>query len=60
MHEKRTGYVNRLTKDNWFWKKLYEAARSVQNGRKISDYVEQAACLRPFYPLPGGSILAYA
>ena len=40
MHEKRTGHVNLMTKDDWLWRKLFEAARSVQNGRKISDYVE--------------------
>lgn len=40
MHEERTGHVNLMTKDDWLWRKLYEAARSVQNGRKISDYVE--------------------
>ena len=40
MHETRTGHVNLMTKDDWFWRKLYEAAKSVQNGRKISDYVE--------------------
>ncbi|MDD6674856.1 MAG: cytidine deaminase [Lactimicrobium massiliense] len=40
MHEKRTGHVNLMTKDNWLWRTLYDAARSVQNGRKISDYVE--------------------
>ena len=40
MHETRTGHVNLMTKDNWLWRKLYEEARSVQNGRKISDYVE--------------------
>ena len=40
MHETRTRHVNLMTKDNWFWRKLYEAAKSVQNGRKISDYVE--------------------
>ncbi len=40
MHEKRTGHVSSLTKDEWIWTRLYEAARSVQNGRQISDYVE--------------------
>ena len=40
MHEKRTGHVNLMTKDDWLWRELYEAARSVKNGRKISDYVE--------------------
>lgn len=40
MHEKRTGHVNCMTKDEWLWTRLYEAAKSVQNGRKISDYVD--------------------
>ena len=40
MNEKRTGHVNLMTKDDWLWRELYEAARSVRNGRKISDYVE--------------------
>lgn len=40
MHEKRTGHVSSLTKDQWQWDRLYEAAKAVQNGRKISDYVE--------------------
>ncbi len=40
LHEKRTGHVNLLTKDQWQWDRMYEAAKAVQNGRKISDYVE--------------------
>ena len=40
MHEKRTGHVNLMTKDTWLWSRLYEEAKAVQNGRKISDYVE--------------------
>ena len=40
MNEKRIGHVNLMTKDDWLWRELYEAARSVRNGRKISDYVE--------------------
>ena len=40
MHEKRTGHVNLMTKDSWIWSRLYEAAKSVQNERKISEYVE--------------------
>ncbi len=40
MHEKRTGHVSSMTKEEWTWTRLYEAAKSVQNGRKISDYVE--------------------
>ena len=40
MHEKRTGYVSSMTKDQWQWDRMYLAAKAVQNGRKISDYVE--------------------
>lgn len=40
MREKRTGHVNLLTREMWLWIKLYEAAKAVQNARKISDYVE--------------------
>ena len=51
MHEKRTGHVNAMTKGEWIWKRLYEAAQSVQNARKISEYVEAggvaAAILSP-------------
>ena len=40
MHEKRTEHVSSLTKEQWQWDRLYAAAKAVQNGRKISDYVE--------------------
>ena len=40
MHEKRTGYVSSITKDQWQWDRLYSSAKAVQNGRKVSDYVE--------------------
>ena len=40
MHEKRIGHVNLMTKDRWLWSRLYESAKSVQNERKISEYVE--------------------
>ena len=40
MHEKRTGHVSSITKDQWQWDRLYAAAKAVQNGRRISDYVE--------------------
>ena len=40
MHEKRTGHVNSMTRDQWLWDRMYAAAKAVQNGRKISDYVE--------------------
>ena len=39
MHEKRTGHVSSLTKDQWEWDRLYEAAAAVRNERRISDYV---------------------
>ena len=40
MYEKRTGHVSSMTKDQWQWDRLYAAAKAVQNGRKISEYVE--------------------
>ena len=40
MHEKRIGHVSSMTKDQWQWDRLYAAAKAVQNGRKISEYVE--------------------
>ncbi len=40
MHEKRTGHVNGMTYDQWILDRMYAAALAVQNGRKISDYVE--------------------
>ena len=39
MHEKRTGHVSSITKDQWQWDRLYAAAAAVRNERKISDYV---------------------
>ena len=35
MHEKRTGHVNLMTKDDWLWRELYEAARSVGCGHPL-------------------------
>ena len=40
LHEKRTGHVNCMTRKQWIWRKLYLAAKAVQNCRKISEYVE--------------------
>ena len=40
MHEKRTGHVSSMTKDQWQWDRLYAAAKAAQNGRKVSEYVE--------------------
>lgn len=39
MHEKRTGHVSSMTKDQWQWDRMYEAAAAVRKERKISDYV---------------------
>ena len=39
MQEKRTGYVSSLTRDQWQWDRLYEAACAVRKERRISDYV---------------------
>lgn len=39
MHEKRTGYVSSITKDQWQWDRLYAAASAVRNERRVSDYV---------------------
>lgn len=38
--EVRTEHVTCLSKEEWQWKSLYEAARSVQNGRQVSEYIE--------------------
>ncbi len=39
MHEKRTGYISSLTKNQWLWDRLYVAAKAVRNERRISEYV---------------------
>ena len=39
MHEKRTGHVSSMTKDQWQWDRLYAAAKAVQNERRISAYI---------------------
>ena len=39
IHEKRTGHVSSITKDQWQWDRLYTAAAAVRNERRISDYV---------------------
>ena len=39
MHEKRTGHVSSMTKDQWQWDRLYDAAAAVRNERRISEYV---------------------
>ena len=39
MHEKRTGHVSSMTKEQWQWDRLYAAAIAVRNERRISDYI---------------------
>ena len=39
MHEKRTGYVSSISRDQWQWDRLVEAAGAVRNERRISEYV---------------------
>ena len=39
MHEKRTGYVSSMTKDQWQWDRMYAAAAAVRAERRISEYV---------------------
>ncbi len=39
MHEKRTGHVSSMTKDQWQWDRLYAAASAVRNERRISEYI---------------------
>ena len=39
MHERRKGHVNSMTKDQWQWDRLYTAASTVWNERRISEYV---------------------
>lgn len=39
MHEKRTGHVSSMTRDQWQWDRLYDAAAAVRNERRISEYV---------------------
>ena len=40
MHETRTGHVSSITRDQWQWDRLYSAAKAVQNGRALSDYID--------------------
>ena len=39
MNEQRTGHVSSMTKDQWQWDRMYEAASAVRNERRISEYV---------------------
>ncbi|MBO6014117.1 MAG: GNAT family N-acetyltransferase [Oscillospiraceae bacterium] len=39
MNEKRTGHVSSLTKDQWQWDRMAEAAAAVKKERRISEYV---------------------
>ncbi|MBR1710340.1 MAG: GNAT family N-acetyltransferase [Clostridia bacterium] len=39
MHEKRTGHVSALSKDQWQWDRLYAAAAAVRRERRVSEYI---------------------
>ncbi len=39
LHEKRTGHVSSMTRDQCQWDRLYAAAAAVRNERRISEYV---------------------
>lgn len=39
LHEKRTGHVSSMTRDQWQWDRLYAAAAAVRKERRISEYV---------------------
>ena len=39
LHEKRTGHVSSITKDQWQWDRMAAAARAVRKERRISEYV---------------------
>ena len=39
MKEKRTGHVSSMTKDQWEWDRLFEAADAVRKERTISEYI---------------------
>ena len=39
LHEKRTGHVSCITKDQWQWDRMAAAAKAVRNERRISEYV---------------------
>ena len=40
MHETRTGHVSSITREQWQWDRMYDAAKAVQNGRTISSFIE--------------------
>ena len=40
MHETRRGHVNGITRDQWQWDRMFEAAEAVRNGRQISKYID--------------------
>lgn len=40
MHEKRTGHVSSISKEEWIWDEMFDAAKAVQKDRKVSDYVD--------------------
>ncbi len=53
MHEKRTGHVSSMTKDEWQWDRMYSAAKAVMYERKISDYVTAGEVAAAVMSAPG-------
>ena len=39
LHEKRTGHVSSITKNQWQWDRMAAAARAVRRERRISEYI---------------------
>lgn len=40
MNEKRTGHVSCISREEWIWREMYQAAKAVQKERRISDYID--------------------
>lgn len=40
MNEKRTEHINCISKEEWIWREMLQAAKAVQNERRISDYID--------------------
>ena len=60
MHEKRTGHVSSMTKDQWQWDRLYEAAWQYGRNAGYPNMLPAARFLRQFFPAQAGYIPAYA
>lgn len=49
MHEKRTEHVNSISREEWIWSEMFRAAKAVQNGRRISDYIDAGGVAAAVY-----------